>query len=59
MHSSDFKKVLPYALVVFLGYVGFSMPLPILPEMFLDSQNGILQGLDSEKLKTFLLGVIM
>ena len=59
MVSSDFKKVLPYALVVFFGYVGFSMPLPILPEMFLDPEIGILPSSYSSQLKTFLLGLIM
>ena len=57
--TTDFKKVLPYALVVFLGYVGFSMPLPILPEMFLDPEIGILSPSYSVKIKTFLLGLIM
>ncbi len=59
MVASDFKKVLPYAFVVFLGYVGFSMPLPMLPEMFLDPQKGILPSSYTEQLKTFLLGWIM
>lgn len=59
MDFSDFKKVLPYALVVFLGYVGFSMPLPMLPEMFLDPEIGILPSSYSAQLKTFLLGWIM
>lgn len=35
------------------------MPLPILPEMFLDPQAGILPACYSEKIKTFLLGLIM
>ncbi len=59
MSSPSFKKVLPYALVVFFGYMGFSMPLPILPEMFLDSQNGILSSLYSREMKTILLGIVM
>jgi MFS transporter, DHA1 family, tetracycline resistance protein len=59
MFSSDFKKVLPYALVVFLGFVGFSMPLPILPKMFLDPEIGILPNTYSVQVKTFLLGLIM
>jgi len=39
MDFLGFKKVLPYAIVVFFGYVGFSMPLPLLPEMFLSSSK--------------------
>ncbi|MBM3198483.1 MAG: MFS transporter [Chlamydiae bacterium] len=59
MRSSSFRKVLPYALVVFFGYMGFAMPLPMLPEMFLDSEVGILPASYSHFLKTFLLGVVM
>lgn len=59
MNFSDFRKILPYVIVVFFGYVGFSMPLPILPEMFLDSEKSILPAFFSLKLKTFLLGLMM
>ncbi len=59
MSAPSFKKVLPYALVVFFGYMGFSMPLPILPEMFLDAKEGILSPLYSRELKTILLGIVM
>ncbi len=59
MSSPSFKKVLPYALVVFFGYVGFSMPLPMLPEMFLDADVGILPSFYSKQLKTILLGIVM
>ncbi len=54
-----FSKILPYALVVFLGYVGFSLPLPILPEMFLDPVRSILPKAYSIQTKTILLGIIM
>lgn len=57
--ASSFKKVLPYALVVFFGYVGFSLPLPILPEMFLDSELGIFPSSYSREWKTTLLGIVM
>lgn len=59
MHAPSFRTVLPYALVVFFGYMGFAMPLPILPEMFLDSEVGILPEAYSRFFKTFLLGVVM
>lgn len=59
MIPASFRKVLPYALVVFFGYVGFSLPLPILPEMFLDEQVGILAGSYSREIKTILLGIVM
>src|SRR3990167_7620298 len=57
--SSSFKKILPFAFVVFFGFVGFSMPLPMLPEMFLDSEVGIFPLEYSRVLKTFLLGIVM
>jgi len=57
-HSS-FRKVLPYALVVFFGYVGFSIPLPILPEMFLDPKKSILPSFYTREWKTALLGFVM
>ncbi len=59
MPSSVFKKLLPYALVVFLGYVGFSLPLPVLPELFLDSERSMLGALVSLQKKTFLLGLML
>ncbi len=59
MLSPVFKKLLPYALVVFLGYVGFSLPLPVLPELFLDSERSILGPAVSIQMKTFLLGVVL
>jgi MFS transporter, DHA1 family, tetracycline resistance protein len=59
MTTPSFRKVLPYALVVFFGYVGFSLPLPMLPEMFLDSNVGILSNSFSSDMKMILLGVVM
>ena len=59
MQAPSFKTVLPYALVVFFGYVGFAMPLPMLPEMFLDAHVGILPTSFSSQLKTLLLGIVM
>jgi MFS family permease len=59
MHISGFKKVLPYAVIVFFGFVGFSMPLPIFPEMFLGSGSGVLSSSYTQEWKTFLLGLIM
>lgn len=59
MISNTFKRVLPYAIVVFFGYVGFSMPLPILPEMFLDPEVSILPSTYSQQVKMLLLGLVM
>ncbi len=51
-------KILPYALVVLLAYIGFSLPLPILPEMFLDPVYSIVPTLSSKQ-KMVALGFIM
>jgi DHA1 family tetracycline resistance protein-like MFS transporter len=59
MNYADFKKVLPYVLVVFFGYIGFSMPLPLLPKMFLDPQKSILPSFYSLEWKSLLLGFVM
>lgn len=59
MPSSIFKKLLPYALVVFLGYLGFALPLPVLPELFLDPERSILGAGVSIQKKTFLLGLML
>jgi DHA1 family tetracycline resistance protein-like MFS transporter len=53
------RKLLPYALVVLLGYIGFSLPLPVLPEMFLDAKRSILPITFSLQKKMLLLGVLM
>jgi len=53
------KELLPFAIVVLLGYLGFSLPLPILPEMFLDPERSLLPVTFSMRQKTFLLGLFM
>ena len=58
MFPAKIRPLLPYAIVVFLGYVGFSLPLPVLPEIFLDAQRSIVP-LASIQLKTILLGIVL
>jgi len=53
------KKIFPYAIVVLFAYIGFALPLPILPEMFLDPERAILPSSYSIGKKTLLLGVLM
>jgi MFS family permease len=55
---SKLRQLLPFAIVVFLGYIGFSLPLPVLPEMFLDAQRSILPGASIE-MKTIFLGLVL
>jgi MFS family permease len=59
MVPTKIRTLLPYAIVVFLGYVGFSLPLPVLPEIFLDAQRSILPPSMSIQLKTILLGLVL
>jgi len=53
------RTLFPYFVIVFLGYAGFAMPLPILPEMFLDSSRSILPAHFSIQAKTLILGIII
>lgn len=50
--------IMPYAIVVLLAYIGFALPLPILPEMFLDPLHSIIPGYPF-KYKIIALGVMM
>lgn len=59
MLSPVTRKLIPYGLIVFLGYIGYSLPLPVLPEMFLDPKRSILPAAFSIEKKTILLGLIM
>lgn len=52
------RKILPYAIVVLFAYIGFALPLPILPEMFLDPQRSIIPGF-SPREKMITLGLMM
>ncbi len=59
MSLVSFRRILPFAIVVFLAYVGFSLPLPLFPELFLDPQHSILPASYSIGVKTVILGVVM
>jgi MFS transporter, DHA1 family, tetracycline resistance protein len=52
------RKIIPYAIVVLFAYIGFSLPLPILPEMFLDPERSIIPAC-TLKQKMIALGLIM
>jgi DHA1 family tetracycline resistance protein-like MFS transporter len=59
MNSGTKKQLLPYALLVLLGYIGFSLPLPILPEMFLNPNSAFLSHAYSIEKKMAILGLFM
>ncbi len=52
-------RLLPYAIVILFGYIGFALPLPILPEMFLDPERSILPHDFSMEKRNLLLGLFM
>src|SRR5689334_23176029 len=52
------RTIMPYAIVVLFAYIGFSLPLPILPEMFLDPVRSIVPTF-SFKEKMVALGLMM
>lgn len=53
------RQLLPYAIVVMLAFIGFSLPLPILPEMFLSGERTILPKEMSIHAKIILLGLML
>ena len=59
MRSTTRRFLLPYAIVILFAYIGFSLPLPILPEMFLDPEKSIFPAHYDLKLKMLLLGIVM
>ena len=58
MRSQTRRILIPYAIVILFAYIGFSLPLPILPEMFLDAERSILPGASLQE-KMVLLGLVM
>lgn len=59
MRSATRRVLLPYAIVILFAYIGFALPLPILPEMFLDPERSIFPSHYDLKIKMLLLGLIM
>src|SRR5277367_4716102 len=52
------RKIMPYAIVVLFAYIGFSLPLPLLPEMFLNPERSIVPGYSLHQ-KMMALGLMM
>jgi DHA1 family tetracycline resistance protein-like MFS transporter len=46
-------------IIVFFGFVGFTLPIPILPEMILDPSYSFVKGALDEGERTFLLGILI
>lgn len=51
-------KLLPVLVVLFLGYLGFSLALPIFPPLFLDLDHSFLPEATSTASRRILLGVL-
>ncbi|MCX7353134.1 MAG: MFS transporter, partial [Proteobacteria bacterium] len=58
MRAHSRRILIPYAIVILFAYVGFSLPLPIFPEMFLDPQRSIIPGASLHR-SMILLGAVM
>lgn len=59
MSLASFRRILPFAIVAFLAFVGFSLPLPLFPELFLDPEYSILPKHYSISLKTIIMGAVV
>jgi DHA1 family tetracycline resistance protein-like MFS transporter len=58
MRNQTRHILIPYAIVILLAYIAFSLPLPIFPGMFLDPAKSIVPDATLEK-RMILLGLIM
>ncbi len=52
------KKLLPVLIVLFLGYLGFSLALPIFPPLFLDLERSFLPLEVSTNMRRILIGLL-
>src|SRR3990167_4219205 len=51
-------RVIPILIVLFLGYLGFSIVLPLFPHMFLDQHYPLLPFATSITIRQILLGLL-
>lgn len=52
------KRLIPVLVVLFLGYLGFSLALPIFPPLFLDPETSFLPDLTKIQTRRILLGIL-
>lgn len=52
------KRVFPVLTVLFLGYLGYSLAIPLFPPLFLDPIHGFLPDGISQEARRILLGVL-
>ena len=59
MKSVKAKQMASLLIVLFLGYLGFSLALPLFPPMFLDPTHAILPAQTTHFTRTALLGLLL
>jgi DHA1 family tetracycline resistance protein-like MFS transporter len=59
MKSKTFQKAFPILIVNFIGYVGFSLPLPLFPPMFLNPNLGFIPPEMPIFWRNVLLGLLL
>ena len=55
---SSVKRIFPVLTVLFLGYLGFSLAIPLFPPLFLDPALGFLPMETTIKMRRILLGIL-
>ena len=52
------KRIFPVLVVLFLGYLGFSLALPLFPPLFLDPKHAFLPVETTTTMRRILLGIL-
>ncbi len=55
---SSVKRIFPVLTVLFLGYLGFSLAIPLFPPLFLDPTHAFLPVETTKELRRILLGIL-
>ena len=55
---SSIKRIFPVLIVLFLGYLGFALAIPLFPPLFLDPTHGFLPIEITTKMRRILLGIL-
>ena len=57
--NSGFFRILPLYIVIFIGFVGYSLMITILTPMILGDTGGILKSFPLETARTIVLGIVL
>jgi len=58
MSQISVTRILPILTVLFLGFLGFSLAIPIFPPMFFDPSHSILPTQTTTQMRSILLGIL-